>query len=197
MTGTKTVCFTGHRPKNLCGYDHDKYVSFVEQLKAVVVKLIEEENVTCFITGGAQGMDQLAFWAVNAVRSGKYDGKKRPEIQNIVYEPFETYGSSWANRGLFSKSEYNLMKRLATETVTLNKTPERKYNAVKLLNERNHAMVDNADIVVALYNGQDWSLKSTRSGTAECMRYAMKNNKTIHQIEYASDKNGNLKAVNM
>lgn len=187
-----TVCFTGHRAKALAGYKHDAYVNFVEQLKAIVLELTKEKNVNRFITGGAQGMDQLAFWAVDAVVSGRYDNKKRPEIKNAIYEPFENYGEKWAEKGLFSKKEYSLAKKRASEVKTLNKAPEGSY-VVKLLNERNHAMVDDSDILIALYNNDsNWRLKSTKSGTAECMRYASSKGKPILQIGYCLDENGNL-----
>lgn len=46
----------------------------------------------------------------------------------------------------------------------------------------NEAMVDDADIVIALYPfDMDW--KTMSGGTANCMRYAHRNHKPIQQID--------------
>lgn len=60
------VAFTGHRPKDLYGYnDRDPY-------KVVVQKIIENlkalDDDLVVITGGAQGIDQLAFWAAEHLK---------------------------------------------------------------------------------------------------------------------------------
>lgn len=193
----KTVCFTGHRAKALCNYEKAKYEKFVDQLKKLVAELIDNEHVVRFITGGAQGMDQLAFWAVNAVVSGKYDGRPRTGIENVVYEPFENYGSNWAKTGLFSQSQYALMKRYATNVETLHAEPANKNEAVKLLTERNHAMVDDSDIVVGLINGYGWTAGIDQSGTAECMRYAKETDSSIIQICYERTVNEGLRMTSV
>ena len=77
-----TICFTGHRPKRLAGYNsRAPYTTFVGKLKQMLVPLIRQ-GYTCFITGGAQGIDQLAFWAVEGLKKEGY------MVQNIVYVPY-------------------------------------------------------------------------------------------------------------
>ena len=54
----KTCAFTGHRPKGL-GYPESdgRCAALKEKLRSLIVKLIEEEGVTHFISGMAQGVD--------------------------------------------------------------------------------------------------------------------------------------------
>ena len=57
----KTCAFTGHRPKGL-GYPESdgRCAALKEKLRSLIVKLIEEEGVTYFISGMAQGVDMYA-----------------------------------------------------------------------------------------------------------------------------------------
>ena len=57
-----TCCFTGHRPQSLPFRLNEKdkrCVALREKLKAKIEQLITEENVTCFISGMALGIDQI------------------------------------------------------------------------------------------------------------------------------------------
>lgn len=63
-----TVTFTGPRPKKLFGYnDKESYQKIVDVLK-VQVKDAYDNGARRFISGGAQGLDQMAFWAVYSVK---------------------------------------------------------------------------------------------------------------------------------
>ena len=171
-----TICFTGRRPKDLWDYEHDAYISLVNQLKEVLKTLNAVGYCRC-ISGGAQGFDQIAFWAVNALkREGYY-------FENIVYVPFKGQSSVWKAEGLFSQKEYNLMLGLADKVVYVGeKTSEEKSEITKLLHNRNHAMVDSSDMVIGLYPDKNWENSNQPSGTAECLRYAKEQNKRILQI---------------
>ena len=92
---TKAMCFTGRRPKDLYGYNHDAYIPMVNAIKSCLRKHISQ-GYTKFISGGAQGFDQLSFWAVNALKREGYD------IKNIVYVPFKGQEKAWKETGLFS-----------------------------------------------------------------------------------------------
>lgn len=63
----KTVCFTGHRPNKLGGYDmkNPTMLKLKDKLLAVIEELITKENKYRFITGGALGTDQAACWCVH------------------------------------------------------------------------------------------------------------------------------------
>ena len=84
-----TICFTGRRPQDLCGYD---YKSKYEGLQKWLTGYLEEfykKGVRNFISGGAQGFDQLAFWVVEDLK------KNHPDVKNIVYVPFQGQESRW------------------------------------------------------------------------------------------------------
>lgn len=71
-----TICFTGPRPAKLYGYTKkEEYQKIVDQLKEVI-RGFAKFGIKNYITGGAQGFDQLAFWAVNSlkkrIRHSKY-----------------------------------------------------------------------------------------------------------------------------
>lgn len=170
------MCFTGRRPKDLHGYNHDLYIPIVDATKDALRKHIAS-GYTTFVTGGAQGFDQLAFWAVNALKREGY------QVQNIVYVPFEGQEKAWKDTGLFSKAEYQLMLRLADEVRVLRHiNTANKQEVVDALYERNHAMVDDTDATFGLYPDYGWQLPTTRGGTAECLRYAHEHHKPIFQL---------------
>lgn len=64
-----TVCFTGHRPKSIFPinpYDESRrkdYQKIVDRIADFVCSMYNK-GFTKYISGGAQGFDQLAFWAV-------------------------------------------------------------------------------------------------------------------------------------
>lgn len=170
---TKAVCFTGHRPKGIIAdkpYDESnrpRYQKIVDGLVLQIERLVKP-GYTNFITGGAQGFDQLAFWAVNAVKA------RNPEIHNIVYIPFRGQGSRWAKTGLFSQHEYDLMLKKADHVHVCDEnvnTGDSK-QTVKALMARNKYMVNVSDYVVGQFEDGSWSKPRTRSGTADCLRYA-------------------------
>ena len=188
------IAFTGHRPKSItaydtienkqvsCGYSHDNYAEFVCKLSEYLASMYNGENIT-FISGGAQGFDQLAFWAVDMMRNNLPD-KDRDKIHNEVYVPFVGQDALWAENGLFGKKEYITMLKKATHVKTLLPEKPDSQHVISALMSRNHAMVDASDIVIALYNEDNWFDPATKSGTAECMRYACAHGKTTLQIKY-------------
>lgn len=169
----KTVAFTGHRPKNLCGYDTAAYTDFVHELAMYLTSLYPGEGLRV-ITGGAQGIDQLAFWAADLAKD------RRTDITNIVYVPFRGQSSIWKATGLFSRSEYGHMLDAADEVRYLAEKPAERSEIIKALHGRNHQMVDAADEVIAVYRGTDYA--NDRGGTAECMRYAEAKGKPIRVV---------------
>ncbi len=175
-----TMCFTGRRPKDLCGYDAWKYNQFVSDL----AKLIYEEfycklGVRRFITGGAQGFDQMAFWAVERVKT-VYDCR---DIENVVFVPFEHQGSRWAKKGCFSQAEYWMMIKRADMVAVVSNN-----NGIQSLFDRNHAMCDYSDYCLALYPDDGWH--DNKGGTAECMRYAYENRPDLLRLGYGINEAG-------
>ncbi len=159
----KTICFTGHRPGRLAGYtDRVPYTMFVKKLKEMLIPFIGQ-GYTRFITGGAQGTDQLAFWAVEGLK------KAGCPVQNIVYVPYEGQESRWSGEGMFSREEYRIMLEKADGVVYLHKKGQ-SFKVEDALMERNHAMCDVSDKIIGVYDGTDFH--NDKGGTAECLRYA-------------------------
>ena len=176
------ICFTGHRPKELCGYNQNNYMTFVKQLQNIIETQIENGCDT-FITGGAQGFDQLAFWAVNNAK------KKYNHIKNIVYLPFPNYGERWKKTGLFSQHDLDLVKKYADEIqYVVNQQTTSIEKSIPALMERNHQMIKNADLVIALTNF-DYKDKSESGGTLAAIREAKHVGKPVLQLKYSKYHN--------
>lgn len=180
---TTTVCFTGHRPKGIIAdrpYDESnrpEYKRIVDRLTLVIEKLVNT-GYTAFITGGAQGFDQLAFWAVNNVKN------KHPEIQNIVYIPFKGQELRWAKTGLFSRHEYSLMLKKADHVHVCGKADTEDFEqVVEKLMHRNECMVDDSSYVIGQFEDGTWIFPQIKSGTANCLRYAKQMGRTIQLFQ--------------
>lgn len=183
MAKNTTICFTGHRAKGLCGYDINSYQGFVMALANKLRSFYNGSQLT-FISGGAQGFDQLAFWAVDLVKKTLPENEKN-NIKNIVYVPFKGQESRWLDKGLFSKTDYKNMLNAADEVKYLQDRIPDSTRLVGALMDRNHKMVDASDKVIALYEDDNWDTAS--GGTSECMRYANAHGKSIMQIKYTTD----------
>lgn len=174
-----TACFTGHRPKDIYGYNKALYVPVVDFLESLL-RSLSAAGVSRFISGGAQGFDQLAFWAVNRLR------KDDTSIKNEVYVPFPKQASAWKDTGLFSQAEHRQMLTHATAIDILSDDPKNKAAAVQALHHRNHKMVDDSDFVIAFMAPKIYSvdLAKAEGGTAECIRYALKHKKPVLSIQH-------------
>lgn len=176
----KIMCFTGRRPKDLFGYTKEKYVPLVDALTKELIRFHLEEGYDTFITGGAQGFDQLAYWAVDRMKRMGY------HVKNIVYAPFKKQENQWLEFGLFSKSEYRLMIARADKVhycdENFDVTKEPKWKITSKLHMRNHDMVNTSELVFGLYPGDGWMDLNNKGGTSECLRYAKEQNKIIYQM---------------
>ena len=140
----KTICFTGHRPNRLAGYaNKDPYFVLVGKLKEELTPLIRQ-GYTRFITGGAQGIDQLAFWAVEGLKKSGY------AICNFVYVPYEGQELRWSEKGMFSQQEYRFMLEKADGVVYLYRKGQ-SFRIVDALMGRNHALCDVSDKIIGVY----------------------------------------------
>ena len=87
----KTCAFTGHRPKSL-GYPEsdERCTALKEKLRSLILKLIEEEGVTHFISGMAQGVDMYAAEIVLDLKA------RYPSITLESAIPCETQAVKWS-----------------------------------------------------------------------------------------------------
>lgn len=161
---SRCACFTGPRPKSIgWGYDSDKWSRLKKVIEGLVTVLVNPPfNVRRFISGGAQGMDQTAFKAVESARQNRVAVNS-----NNIYLPYNGYGDQWAVRGLFGQNEFNELLNLA-DSVRYVSPPG--YDSQKLM-DRNCAMVQDSDIVIALWD-PDKTFKRAKGGTAATLRYA-------------------------
>ncbi len=162
-----SACFTGHRPDKLYGYDlsDHRYQGLAHRLARVIVNLYLQHGIDTFITGGALGVDTVAFFSVQYVKSKGYP------IKNILAIPFKGQESRWHGE---SVTRYHNMLRLADELVYVDTVEgyAGNYTVPQKLNIRNHYMVDHSDYVIAVHNG-------SRGGTYNCIQYAKQHNKEI------------------
>lgn len=168
----RTICFTGPRPNKLYGYKNkEKYQKLVDCIHDFLRGFcrIESDEILTVITGGAQGIDQLAFWAANSL-------KKEYSLKNEVYIPFVGQEEIWNETGLFGKKEYRKMKSMSDKIVDVSKIRTLDVSTndgkIKALLERNKEMVDNSQMIVGLYPLNKDFTKDRNSGTASCLRYA-------------------------
>lgn len=119
------------------------------------------------ITGGAQDVDQLAFWATARAHR---DLGVAPE--NVVYIPFGNQPARWSDHGLFGRDQYARMLGAADRVVRCNRIePAGFREAAHMLSERNHKMVDDSAVQVFVVR-EDEDACALEGGTGECRRYA-------------------------
>lgn len=175
----KTICFTGHRPAQLgfvksepgwngkmrliYAYDRASYHDFISQL-ADLLEIKFSEGYTDFLTGGAQGVDMLAFWAVEEIK------RRGLKAKNILCMPFEGQSQRWSKRGVFSQDDFGKIRAAVDEVRTVVPGELDDKQKIQALLTRNHYMVDHADLCIALLNSDKYG----RGGTAECCRYCDK-----------------------
>lgn len=147
------IAVTGHRPQGLCSPppwpgtpQYRGLVKFAETTLRNCTDL-NRGNTDRIITGMALGWDQAIAQA--CVNLG---------MKFHAYVPFPGYESQWPNE---SQEYYKGLLTQAERIVVVTNAPY----SPKLLQVRNVAMVDNASLLIALWNGSP-------SGTANCVKYA-------------------------
>lgn len=151
------ICaFTGHRPTRFT-FKYDENDPACAALKAVLAKQIERlyrQGVTRYLTGCALGVDMWAGEAVLAL------AKLHPEISLRCIVPFAGQERKWTPE---QQVRYHAMLQESGDTLILN---ERYTDDCYF--QRNRYMVDNSDVLIAVYDGQ----AKKRSGTGYTVNYA-------------------------
>lgn len=150
----EVVCFTGHRPDKLGGYDERNPVAeFVKaELRDVIEKLIER-GARKFVCGGALGVDT---WAAEIVLELKAE---HPDLYLLIVKPFAGQHIRWKPSDI---ARYEFICAHANEVQV---ACPGEYAAWKM-QRRNEVMVDMSDVVVAVWDG-------SKGGTANCRNYAL------------------------
>ncbi|MFR2887969.1 MAG: SLOG family protein [Clostridium butyricum] len=173
-----TVAFTGHRPDKLGGYNWQSPLNqkvtleICHQIGLIFINNPTEKDFH-FICGGAIGTDQFAFDCVEFAK--EYYTNLNITIEVAV--PFKKQAAKWFQTDqLKYNSQLNKADKI-TYVDTIKEyvkcaVPEGEYHITKM-QQRNEYMVDNADIVIAVWNGD------IKGGTYNCYKYAKKLGKDI------------------
>lgn len=149
------AAFTGHRPnKFLNGYSEQVATELYKFAKTV----IRHHEPREIISGMALGWDQAVAHA--GISLG---------VPVHAYMPFEGQDSVWPQQ---SKDRYqSILKRCKTVQIISSGS-----YSVDKMQIRNEAMVNDCDILIALWDGSD-------GGTANCVNYARRRQKRLKAPE--------------
>lgn len=140
------IAVTGHRPNKLgneYGYD-GTYTAFIKNELQII---IDQYNPTQMISGMAQGVDTI--WAVLAIKN---------KIPLVAAIPCVNHDAKWPQK---AKDIYATIIKRASKSHYVNGGAYTN----TCMQDRNMWMVDNCDILVAIWDGSS-------GGTANCVRYA-------------------------
>lgn len=153
------IAVTGHRPNKLWGYNYEvpQYIS----LKNKMQEILEEQKPEYIISGMAIGVDTV--FAIAGLQL---------EIPLECAIPCLNQEQMWSEE---AKKLYHKILDRAWKITYVSKEPY----AAWLMQKRNEYMVDNCDLLIAVWDG-------TAGGTANCVKYAKATNK---QIIFINPKN--------
>ena len=152
----KCCAFTGHRPRKFpWGYDETdpRWVALKKALTEQIAKLMEA-GYTDFFSGMAEGTDTWAAMAVLALK------KENPALKLHCVLPCKGQADRWSAS---ARELYFSILEQADDIVYVS----REYSEDCML-ERNRYLVNHADCLLAVYNGE------RRGGTAMTVRYAQR-----------------------
>lgn len=139
------AAITGHRPEKIPDMD---------RVYHALIVAYQEHGVTRVIQGMAAGVDLTSAKAAYA-----------SAIPFVCARPWFGHMPRVTDR-----KNYEAALKHAAETVAVD--PANSYPGAWVYQKRNEWMVDNADIVIAVWDG-------TKGGTANCVKYAEKVGKPI------------------
>lgn len=147
------IAVTGHRLNKL-GYDD---FAFHAKIKKHMLSILDQYEDPILISGCALGIDQ--FWMEVGLNN------KLPVIAAI---PFYGFDQVWP---IEARQDLAKMLECCTElNYICNKSSRQAFQ------KRNEWMVDNADLVVAYWDGSS-------GGTANCVRYAWSKKKEVLRFD--------------
>ena len=113
----KTCAFTGHRPKGL-GYPEsdERCAALKEKLRSLIIRMMEEEGVTHFISGMAQGVDMYAAEIVLELK------KQYPQITLECAIPYERQAVRWPEA--LRNRYFSIAERNAADGLVCTEPPE-------------------------------------------------------------------------
>jgi len=164
----KTCAFTGHRPSKLpWGYDETAKgcVRLRETLAAQIASLVDN-GVTDFLSGMAQGIDQICAELILLQR------EKNSVLKLHCILPCMGQDAKWSD---LARRRYRSIIQRADSRVYVSRT---YYEGCML--KRNEFMVKHSDCLLAVYDGKRWG------GTAATVNFARKQYREIIAIDPVS-----------
>ena len=156
------LTLTSHRPNKLYGYvdvDDPAYDKIRERLAA----FCKEHNIQTIVSGMALGFDQVG--AQFAIDNG---------LNLVAAIPSEAQANPWKRN---PKSVQTWESQIAQADLVVNVGGSETYTGPKEMQDRNEWMLDQADYVFALYNGD----KS--GGTFNAVSSARKRKLSLHILD--------------
>lgn len=155
MEVKRTCCFTGHRPQRLpfqFDEQHPDCVRLKERLRQEMVRLITEEEVSCFITGLALGIDMICAELVLELK------ETHPQVTLECAIPYEEQAARWTVP--HRERYYDIIVRSDYENQL------QGYYTSDCMKKQSHYMVEKSGHVLAVWDGD------ARSRTGRTVRYA-------------------------
>lgn len=169
------IAFTGHRPDKLGGYDLNSPYNLKvrKRIKDLVLKVIElkKDNKYEFYTGGALGVDTIAFEVCQEIKK-ELEGKT--EIRVVLCIPFEGFHKVWINQQAKDRLQSHID---VADDIAIVDLLEEYYTSELMYKyqKRNEFMVNHCDLLIAVHDGSS-------GGTKNCIEYAEKIGKKILTI---------------
>lgn len=160
-----TIALTGHRSSKLYGYDltDPRYLQLKEKLRSIIAQGVQAYGSLVCISGMALGADTL--WAQVITESKlQYPG----QITFIAAIPSQHQAGRWPQS---SKDTWN---QLMAQADRIWVSPSFDY--IQALFERNRYMVDQAQVLIAIWDGVH------KGGTAYTVQQAQKAGKRLIHI---------------
>lgn len=159
----KTCAFTGYRPSKMpWGYDETdaRCVEFRFRLREALEYLIGQ-GYTDFMSGGALGFDQMAARIVLSLR------EKYPWIRLIMVIPFDGQADKWSRE---QRGRWLEIIEASDRVIRISHEYDKG-----VFFKRNHYLVENADLLLAAFDGQP-------GGTAGTVAYAKRHGVRVVRI---------------
>ena len=174
-----SICFTGHRPNKLFGYDilTEGNQQICQQTYDIVEDIIKKDlnQEYVFYHGGALGYDFFSFFVIMNLKANY----PKVKIKQIMTIPFKKQYIKWKKEDI---GNYFYCLKHSDEIIYVDRLEEYSvknviqgiYHPAKM-QKRNEYMVDHSDIVIACYDGSN-------GGTKNCITYAEKLGKNIIKL---------------
>ena len=164
---TKSICkacaFTGYRPSKMpWGYNETdaRCVEFRFRLREALEYLIGK-GYTDFMSGGALGFDQMAAEMVLSLR------EKYPWIRLVMVLPFDGQADKWSQE---QRERWLSIIEASDKVIHISHAYDKG-----VFFRRNHYLVENANLLLAAYDGQP-------GGTAGTVAYAKRHGVRVVRI---------------